>query len=99
MFCMAFFAVCNFIAVQQINSSTVNLAMQAIVHNLFRNLSPGGSTIVTNFTRRHITVRKSNFIAGCLFIYNIATISGQQINATVTVESIELCHKWHQLRY
>lgn len=53
--------------------------------------SPGGSTVVTSFTGATLRSGSPTSLPAVYSYYNIATISGQQINATVTVESQSNC--------
>lgn len=52
---------------------------------------PGGSTIVTNFTGATLRSGSPTSLPALYTFYNIATVSGQQINATVTIEAQSNC--------
>lgn len=52
---------------------------------------PGGSTVVTSFTGATLRSGSPTSLPALYTFYNIATISGQQINATITVESQSNC--------
>lgn len=51
----------------------------------------GNSTVVTNFTNATLRSGSPTSLPAVYTFYNIATISGQQINATITVESQSNC--------
>lgn len=52
---------------------------------------PGGSTVVTNFNGATLRSGSPTSLPALYTFYNIATVSGQQINATITVESQSNC--------
>jgi hypothetical protein len=52
---------------------------------------PGGSTIVTSFTGATLRSGSPTSLPALYTFYNVATVSGQQINVTVTVESQSNC--------
>ncbi len=53
---------------------------------------PGGSTVVTSFSGATLRSGSPTSLPAVYTFWNIATISGQQINATVTVESQSNCN-------
>lgn len=53
---------------------------------------PGGSTVVTNFTNATQRTGASPGAIGSVYtFYNVATVSGQQINVTVTIDGQSNC--------
>lgn len=92
MFCTAFFAVCNFIAAQP-TQPPAPLTCNAgnCTQPTSETCPPGGSTVVTNFSAATLRSGSPTSLPALYTFYNIATVSGQQINATVTVESQSNC--------
>ena len=52
---------------------------------------PGGSTIVTNFTGATLRSGSPSSLPAVYSFYNVATVSGQQINVTITIDAQSNC--------